>query len=296
MMLKSGFFGGNQPSLFKIADYQKMKNLSLAVTVVSLVVNAGSAFAQSFAYTPGDVILGFRTSPVSTDIVIDLGSLTSITSLAPGGTYQVADITTPLSIAYGDTTVPSGKILAIFSATQASTEVYLSNPRSSSSTSSSMPADGTSFKAGSTTSQKVLATAVNQVGLSAKTLSSTPGFGPTSDSTYVVMPSIGANQNGYTSVLKPTSTSWFGTKLARSVQNNRLLEGTTTSGGLSLDFFHTTSANATLNGAYLGYFTISHAGIVSFTPVTAVPEPQEYAAVFGLGLAGFALWRRNSSK
>jgi hypothetical protein len=34
----------------------------------------------------------------------------------------------------------------------------------------------------------------------------------------------------------------------------------------------------------------------SFSITTAVPEPGEYAAAFGLGLAGFAAWRRHSRK
>jgi hypothetical protein len=37
------------------------------------------------------------------------------------------------------------------------------------------------------------------------------------------------------------------------------------------------------------------AGLVAVA-ATAVPEPSEYAALTGLALAGFALWRRRSAK
>ncbi len=45
-----------------------------------------------------------------------------------------------------------------------------------------------------------------------------------------------------------------------------------------------------------GGFSISQSGNDVNLTFTAVPEPHEYALVFGLGLFGFALWRRRQQR
>lgn len=273
-----------------------MKNLSFVASALALAVSATSAYAQVFSYADQNVLFAIRqdSSPTK-DLIFNLGP---ITQFQAGGAYSgltehnltagATDIGGIFRATYGGS-VPSGLDVGIYAtkfnglASTGKGNLWLSRTR----VGAVGPAAGSeAVLAGSgQATQGLYSGTVARIGnngvnaANTGPLATAPGFVAIAASDTYSFTNVRNDQNNWN---LPTGQGGF-------------QESLTTSGTpLVMDFFFTKANTA---ASYLGYFTLKPNGALSFTPIGAtVPEPQEYAAICGLGLAAFALWRRSSSK
>ena len=255
-----------------------MKNNLLASILVAAALGEVAATAQTFTYNSGDLLAAFRKSG-SPDLIVDLGSIanyqsaTSVSSVSLG-----ADLTTT----FGST---SGIYWSVFTYDGNGTyapvnTLFMSDPRSDVNVENTPPVTGTS-------SQQDLVT--GQLGAMADALSST--YGTIIDNQVIQLPNgLGATSGGdpasYTTALG--SSFDFNGTYRQNFEN--LSSGTTATVS---DLFQQNPSPLHNPGAgnYLGNFTLGTDGTMTFTPVSAVPEPSTLAMI-GTGMMGLVAFRR----
>jgi MYXO-CTERM domain-containing protein len=293
-----------------------MKNLNLVLSVAAVAASAVSAYAQSFSYSnnSGDVILAVRDdSGAKNDVLLDLGSVSQFLS---GGTY--AGLTSPNEIVNPKGYVAGAQGISIQAALQG---VYGSTLPSSldvnlfATARKQINSGGTGLVTSSTSSAFLIA---------GRTGSVNGAVGTEDLSNYALMSgnanaNLAANINGigHGGAISPSSRKYGYVSMAPSLNSSyttTYFQGTpnafggtfpantevqTVTGNSTVaDFFYLpASGGSVTDPQYLGNFTLSSNGRVVYVAVgSAVPEPQSYALVGGLGLVAFAAWRRRSSK
>jgi hypothetical protein len=240
----------------------------------------------AMSYNNGDMLLGFRKSGQASNLEVNLGSITTITSLLGSGQilsfgnkFTSADITAGVGTA-GSGTLNSA-IWSVSAAVSAVNQIsgaarntlWLTSARGLNS--ANISTQTTPWSTESITAQGNTVAPVLTVG---------SGFaaatGTASSPTTAAVIANGANSYADTIGANGDYGAFQG-----NIENT--LGATFTSGGsvARSDFYQLTPSGAS---TYLGYFELSQAGALSFV---AVPESGTFGASIGAGLLALALMR-----
>lgn len=264
---------------------------------------SGVAFGQAFSFTANDLMLGFRQTGAPNTLLLDLGNVGTFVdnAYAGGATVTigngslVASVFTSLSsvrwsaAAAYDTSGPGDAPLStLFISEARNTSPYTTQPAG--------------YTSQSAAQQGQTANSIQTLGLDANSYTTSAlGAGPLptgSSATVAIIPS--GSGFDYSSIINPggnASKAYNNFQSSLATVENRTSSGTSGIIG-RVDLFEQLPGSVN-HGTDLGFFTLSNnSGVTSltYTPLAAVPEPSEYAAVSALALAGFALWRRRASK
>ncbi|NBR84084.1 MAG: hypothetical protein EB141_02005 [Verrucomicrobia bacterium] len=262
-----------------------MKKLSTLVLAGAGAMLMAQSAQATLAYSNGDMLLGFRSASGSSNLEVDLGSITQILNIA--GTGQILSFSskfTSADITAGVGTAGSGTLNnAIWSVSAAvnlagqvsgaaKNTLWLTSARGINS--ADINTQTTPWTTGSTTAQGNTVSPVLTIG---------GGFAAASGNAGSSTAAVIANgANSYADTIGANGD--FGT-FQGNIENT--LGSTFVSGGsvARSDYY-----SLTPNGAstYLGYFELSQAGALSFV---AVPESGTFAASIGAGLMALALMR-----
>lgn len=284
-----------------------MKNQHLHAAAVSAFALAFTASAQ-LNYADNDVILAFRqTSLPTTDLVIDIGSVDSLVSLAPRTSPYSISTTSTLASSPGGSSIsstllgtygvggslPSGiAVTAIandYNGSAAASgyiinSLFLSKTRTTDITGlPSKVAGSAAYQTGDDNTQGLISSTIDGFANNVGTTFQSQG------TSYVkVAPSSSYSYSYH------RNNNYYGT----FYENNETV--TTGSGKISFDFYFLPSSpvgSPSQMATYLGFFSLDSQAHLTFVPAgSVVPEPREYAIVGSLGLVGFAIWRRRASK
>jgi len=278
------------------------KNLVYAAAIAIAV--SSSAFAQVFTYSSGDLVIAVRqVTGATTDVEFNLGPVSNLPTT--GGTVVLRNTgslngaASPVSIrdtlqtVYGSSTPGNLSINAFASGAAASGNFWMARERTGL-LSGSVGDEGAWIRQAKTVQNNVVA-AMNNVGNGAKTAAQFPGA--ITGTGYVQISSSTAQS--YSDITKTPPAGTFGNKWLQGSSETYNFDSGNASVAkvINFDFFKVQFSSTPSASTYLGFFTLDNHANLYFTPAGAVvPEPQEYAAIFGLGLAGFALWRRRTAK
>jgi hypothetical protein len=244
--------------------------------LASATLLAQSGQAATLTYSNGDLLLGFYDSSVSNDYVIDIGAAS--TFIGATGTISLGNIGADLTSVFGSgwatnsalTWAVAGTTGATGAGSIASKTNFLSQQETTAGT------FNTSFK-----NLSGLAATVDSEINGVSGLSGSGGYnGQTGNAT-----------NAAGLIQATSATNSWGTDLGGTSGTNagfkstKNIEGTFANGasGTVLDIDEVTSAGNTTSGTVLGSLTINGSGDLTFTSVTAAPEPSTYALI---GLSG----------
>lgn len=250
------------------------KNLLASVLIVAALGEL-AAQAQTFTYTPGDLLAAFRQTG-KPDLIVDLGSISNYQVPYQNSSFTLG---TDLTSAFGST---SGIYWSVFTFDGNGTyapvnSLFMSAPRGNTSIQSAPLVTGTS-------SAQNLVT--GQLGAIADALSST--YGTIIANQVIQLPAaLGAANGG-----DPASyTTALGSGLDFNGTFGQSFENLSSSSATVSDLYqlNPTLPHNSANGALLGNFTLSADGTtLSFT---AVPEPATWA-MLGTGLMSLIAFRR----
>ena len=264
-----------------------MKKISaLVVAGAGAMLMAQSAQA-TMAYSNGDMLLGFRKAGQSSNLEVDLGSITQITSiLGTGQTLSFSSKFNSADITAGVGTAGSGSLnsaiwsvsAAINAANQvpstAKNTLWLSSARGLNS--ADINTQTTPWTTQGITSQGNTVTPVLTVG---------SGFAAATGNAGSTTAAVIANgANSYTDLINVNANGDFGT-FQGNIENT-LGASFTTGGSVARSDYYSLTPNGA--STFLGYFELSQAGGLSFV---AVPESGTFAASIGAGLMALALLR-----
>ena len=262
------------------------KKIAIFAATVAGSCLSWNASAQTFAYNAGDLLLGFRSSGSSSNVVVDIGAAS--TYLNATSAFTVSAFTA------GQVTGTLGSLNNLYfsvfgdinnnSSAQPLNTLWLTIPRADAATqtdplhSKSTTSQGTTRSFVDGIANGAQATTLGAVALSA-TVTVEPGSMNSSGN-------LSYNQ-GIASPLNNTIGNVHGTWSNIEQLTPAGFDAGSTS--LVLDLYQYNPGTANL-GQYLGNFSLNPAGALLFTPV-AVPEPTTWA-MFGSGLIAFAAARR----
>jgi len=265
----------------------KMNKLitTAAVLAFATVALAGAAKAQSFQN--GDLLLDFRVTDgtgtgATKDLEIDLGapSQFSFTTTHTVSNLLVADLTST----YGANWATRGDLAWSVVSANAAGDMYLTfSPSVENSINSSNPAGG-----------------ATNGGAITGIYSESNGVAATGNGAFVVTTSSG-DGSSYTDTLTNVNHDHGPTTYSTDYGFAPFsTEALTSSSGSVLDIYEQTPSargGVLATSTNLGDFSISGAGVLSFTPDSAevVPEPSTYA-LLGLGALALVLMRRRTIK
>ena len=279
-----------------LPEYKMKKNMHLLAPVVALALGI-SAHAQLFNSAAGDVIFVVHDATAGVtlnDLEFDLGSVSTFQNASSAFTVSKTvgttgtDITSTLTSVFG-TTIPGGLKVNFFAAkteSDSTRTIFASRQR----------VGGVSGQQGTENAWVTKTSGVNiltagnigSVQSNAKTYSqSFPGM---ASQGFVAIPN--SNLKSYTTLAGTLGR--FGSGSNTHFQGNT--EAQSTTGQYSSDFFYLPSTASSVASTYLGNFTLSSAGVITYTPASAVPEPSSYAMFGACSLLGYAIWRRRASK
>ncbi len=265
----------------------KMNKLITTAAVLALIglASVGTASAQTFS--TGDLILNFRLNTVTSggqDLEYDLGQASSFNFLL--NQSSIVNLSSSLTSVYGSGWASNSALVYSIvgftgnGSTQANNNVYLSNPGNTLAITATNPA-------ATTTTTSALANIYGS------------GFGTAVGSAY----SVSTNSvNSYTDVLTNYDAQQGGSAYTSDYGLGLGSIGATEAGiGSSLDLIHQTPQTGGSHGVALtpaastdvGTFGVSSTGVVSFSPVVAVPEPASYV-LGGIAAVLFAIMHRRS--
>jgi hypothetical protein len=263
-----------------------LAGLALAAVAVHAQEIQGTPFgtgASGFATgNTDDLVLAFYSSDVGSDLMFDIGNVTSYTSAGPG-VYNVAEFTG--GSAGGDPTLGSG--VSDFNTLFASTDGALgSNTKTRWTVGGGdpnsnelwlvSPVGGAVQKAISDQSQ--VSGNINTTGGAGEGNSNTSGANP--GDAIVAHASGEAMYND----INQTTHAWIGGYGGATADSS--VSGTT-----ELELYDLVqTSGGTAAGSPIGFFTLNSAtGGLTFT---VIPEPSTYAAILGALTVGFVLFRR----
>lgn len=271
-----------------------MATTSLLLGLVGLNLSAGHSFAQVFVVADGDLVLNFSQSGGSSDLEVDLGPVSTYLNQTPGTTVDLASkysVTLLSSPTFSSLNSLSFSVLATQRGTGSSYPVntsWLTLARTDPATQTAAPFGYTASKSSS------IQNAISGIygigsGTGANNYAASASY-PPSTSTALILPTTGvAGANSYTT--KYNATSGLASLVnSPGVENTTPSNFTTTPGAFIVSDLYQYLPNTKNTAAtYLGDFTFYNNGDVTFT---AVPEPEEYAAIFAVGLLGLGLYRK----
>lgn len=258
------------------------------LSAASLALLAPAANAALFSFADQNVLLAFRPAAgnASSDtLLVNLGSVSAFYNAAPASTFAVGNqsavTSTYSSLANLNYSVSAANRSVTGTGNQTLQTIWETRPRADVNVQTT-PWSRQSSGALANTAGKIASLgngATTLTGIDASTV-----VIPLSDSGHSVSRWVGSSGSG------GGSTGNFN----GTFQGNGETKTPSTFTGGSFtrsDFYEVVPGSGA--STYLGYFQFNANGSASFT---AVPEPSEYAAVAGLALVGFALWRRRSAK
>lgn len=263
-----------------------MKKLSTLVLAGAGAMLMAQSAQATLAYSNGDMLLGFRSASGSSNLEVDLGSITQILNIAGTGQslsfsskFTSADITAGVGTAGSGTL--NNAIWSVSAAVNAAAQIsgaakntlWLTSARGINS--ADINTQTTAWTTGSTTAQGNTVAPVLTVGSGFAAASGTAA----SPTTAAV---IANGANSYADVIGANGD--FGT-FQGNIENT-LGASFTTGGSVARSDFYSLTPNGA--STYLGYFELSQAGSLSFV---AVPESGTFAASIGAGLMALALMR-----
>lgn len=251
-----------------------------------LAVLAPAAQAQNFSFTDQDVLFAFRPAAGNGDsdtLILNLGPVSAFYCATPSSTFAVGDAAavnaTFASLASLSFSVTASNRTVSNDAEHPLQTVWATRPRSDVNLQST-PWNRQSSGALANTAGKIKSLGDGALTLDGYLTETDTVVIPLSDSGHNVGRWVGSGASGtgatgnfnstFQGNAEKTTPSVFGpTDIVRS------------------DFYQITPGSG--QSEYLGYFQFSGDGSATFT---AVPEPEEYAALAGAALVGFAMWRR----
>jgi len=257
--------------------------------MATLLIAGASAQAATFAYSPTDLLLGFRNGGVN-DFVVDLGPITSwyaYSSLQPNTTYNITAYTgSQLSTVFGTLDNVS---FSAFADVRTTTDprfpiqtIWTTAPRLDIGTQSDPLNSRSQF------SQANTAAKIDGIAIGAMNFSGLPENDPGTNvttSTAIEIPATYSDGNGVSYTKGVGSAGNFSGTFPGAVEN------TTPSGfaggGVPIisDLYGMEPNAGGTPGDYLGFFTLNPDGSMTFT---TVPEPRA-SALAAVGLALFAV-------
>ncbi|NBV21199.1 MAG: hypothetical protein EBS05_04660 [Proteobacteria bacterium] len=261
---------------------KKISKLVLASAGALLMAQSAQA---ALSYNNGDLLLGFRGSSGSSNLEVDLGSVTQITSiLGTGQTLSFSSKFTSADITAGVGTAGSGSLNSAIWSVSAAINLANQVPSTAKNTlwltsarginSADINTQTTAWTTGSLSAQGNTVAPVLTIGSGFASATGTAA----SPTTAAVI------ANGNNSYADNIASGDFGT-FQGNIENT-LGASFTTGGSVARSDFYQLTPNG--SSTYLGYFELSTAGALSFV---AVPESSTYAASLGVGLMALALMR-----
>jgi hypothetical protein len=274
-----------------------MKSYKLAIlTAAAGFLWSLNATAQTFTYNNSDLLLGFRTPGGTSDLIVDIGAASLYTGatgpITISGNYytsqQLSDASLSLNNLYfsvfGDVS-PGNPGTA--------NTLWVTAPQVNN------PIQATPWSAQTSQQQALTRSQIESIAYGATYTSFGEAASADNTATAVVVPSgldlTGEGALSYTSGIGPN-----GNFAGNFGSNNNIEQDTPAtftsgtsdnSGVVRSDLFEMVPGSS---GSYLGYFELNDSGTLTFNP-EPVPEPTTWA-VFGMGLAGLAGWRRITRK
>jgi len=249
------------------------------LTAGGLASLAAPARAASFSYSPGDLILGFRESG-SPDLVVDIGSPIIYDAVPAGSTIAVTNLSTPLGYAYSSVDGLNWAVIGAWrtGATNYPLEtLWASAARSDVGTQSAVWASSDAYAQANPASQ------IASIGYNAAAYSSIePANGTNNTSRLVVIPN--SNPNAYTPLIEDPDNKAYG-DLGGLFQGN--VENTTpfdfdSGEPLSISDLYELQPAPLRGGAagkWVGYFSFTPDGSVTFTAATVGPPAPRITSV-----------------
>ncbi len=259
---------------------------SWLLPAVGLALLAPSVNAQLFSYSDQNVLLAFRPAAgnSSTDtLLVNLGAVSTFVNAAGGSAFFVGNSSavnsTYTSLANLDYSVSAANRTVAGTGDQTLQTIWETRPRADVDTQSN-PWNRQSSGLLANTASKIASLgngATTLTGLNSSTV-----VIPLSDSSHNVGKWVGSGSNGAgggaTGNWQSTFQGNAETKTSSSFSSSDFTRS---------DFYEIIPGSG--SSTYLGYFQFNGDGTTLFNPV---PEPQEYAALAGAALIGFAIWRR----
>jgi hypothetical protein len=228
----------------------------------------GSAFAQTFSYSPADVLVCFRsTGGTGKDLVVDAGSISTFTNLAVGQTITISEFTgSQLAASVGTNKVAWSVFASDRSGLPFAVNVWVTRPRSSFSTQTSP------WPSQSVSGQGPGAGQMDGIGRDANVIGSGISAGANNSANVLVEPESGNNQPGNGSyAFYVGSLGNFNGNFEGVVEQTTPAAFTTGAQNVRSDFYQllSTNSNPAFNPAvpvtYLGYFEFSTNGVLTYT-------------------------------
>jgi len=257
----------------------KLKSLAAlaAFATVALAAQAQSAL---------DLVVGFKSTTATNDVMIDLGQVTNYT--APGS-YTIGNYSAILSTTFGAGWSTSSSVLWGAAATfkdiggnNALSQNYITSKWTTSS--GTLGASGNSVVWGSQgTGLNTANTAINKAYTGIGGTASSGGVGYTVG----VAETIATSNLSSWKAATTTAASAFSVYTASQFNNTM---ANIANGGYSVsDLYQIGNTFAGTTTQFVGTFALSQAGDLTFT---VIPEPSTYAAILGVATLGFAAIRR----
>ena len=265
-----------------------MKKLIPILGLAGLALSGIPAHAQLFNYGDGNLILDFSQAAASADLEVNLGSLSSLNSLAQAacGTVSLGNFSSQLTLAGASVNSLTFSVVGLqlnSSGSVAATTEYLTQTQTGVSP-NSPPKDLTPSNQ-SAVESKILGI----LGLNSDGSLGTKGILPWS----AAQPA-GANNTASAVIIGNTDINSF-TKIVGASFGPVNPKDTTpalfSSGSVVSDLFEYDPVGSSQNTVYQGYFTFSSDGSLNYTTASPVPEPGVAVLAAG-GLLVLALRQR----
>jgi hypothetical protein len=250
----------------------KIKRM-LGSASIALAMIAATHAQSTITVSTDDLILGFKETGATNNLEVDLGSVTNFLS---GGTYATGTETTLSQLSATDLTAQFGTWAGTNQVTFA-----VAGADGTNNTIWATDKSTTALKQG--TSQGTATNAILTVYSGLNNATSTAN-----SATAAAITATGA-QSWSKMITTANNFSW--SSLNNMATNTTALTGTDGSTSVSLYLYQLTEGS-TSAGTLLGTFKLYDNGILSFTSLSAIPEPSTYAMILGVAALGFVMIRR----
>lgn len=260
-----------------------MKNKLIALLAIGagLAMSRMSADAQ-FTYNANDILLGFRSTTLSYDYVVDLGSASQFYNATPGTTFTVSGYdAASLTAIFGSLDSLSfsifGDVRTFGNTNGTFNTLWISSARSDINTQTSP------WYQSSVSSQGTVAAQIDGIAGGAVSFGGAAGADAVTNSlTAVTVPdTFNAIGIGISYTIGIGTVGNFANTFQGSAENTTPLNFATSGSPLRSDFYQLNPGTG--DSIYLGYFELSPNGTMTFT---AVPEPSTLA-MLGAGMLLF---------
>jgi hypothetical protein len=226
---------------------------------------AGSAYAQTFNYNPGDLMVCFRNAGSANDLVVDAGPVSTFVNLPIGQHITITQFTGSQLAAVG-TNNSKWSAFATDFAISTPKDIWVTKPRSDFNTQTTPWAAENTFAQGPTAGK------MDPVGEDAITIGSGLPAGANNTATALVESESGhqVQDNGcyafYVATLQNGgSIGNFRDTFQGNVEQATAANFTTSAQNVRADFYQLLATNTLGQGTYLGYFEFSTNGVMTYT-------------------------------